>query len=234
MEVFHCIKKRRSVRKYLEKPVEWDKIMDILESAAAAPSAGNLQNWKFIVCANKANKEEVARACVDQLWISHAPVLIIVCAEPKHAESLYGERAEKLYNIQNCAAAAQNILLSATALGLSTCWVGAFDEEKVRDIFKMPAEARPQAIITLGYTDDETKTPDKIDLERLVFFEEWAGGFYSYAQVTGDYGANIRTGFENTKEYITKWLSVLKDKSVEQSKKIQDKIKKAKSKQGDQ
>ncbi len=225
MEVFHCIQKRRSIRKYLDKPVEWDKVVDILEAGRHAPSAGNLQNWKFIMCADADKKLEVAHASVDQLWISHAAVLIVICAEPKHAESLYGKRAEHLYNIQNCAAAAENMLLAATALGLGSCWVGAFDEEKVKDIFMMPPEVRVQAIITIGYADEEPDCPDKVDLEHIVFFEKWKMRFYDFAQVTGEYGQKIRSAFDSTKDMISKWLGVLKNKTLEQSKKV-SKIKK--------
>ena len=200
--------------------------MDILESGSLAPSAGNLQNWKFILCANKEKKNEVSKACVDQIWISNAPVLIIVCAEPKHSESLYGERANRLYNTQNCAAATQNMLLSATALGLGSCWVGAFDEEKIRDIFSMSPDIRPQAIITIGYSDEEPNVPDKIDLEHLVYFEKWKNTIHDFGQVTGEYGLKIKNAFNTSKDLVKKWLGVLKQKTSQQSKKIEKKIKK--------
>lgn len=230
MEVFHCINKRRSVRKYLDKPVEWGKLMDILDAGRMAPSAGNLQNWKFIVCANPAKKEEVARACVDQLWISHAPVLIIVCEEPKHSESLFGQRATRLYNIQNCAAAAENMLLAATALGLGSSWIGAFDEEKVKDIFSASADIRPQVIITIGYADEEPPMPDKLNLETIVYFEKWKSTLHDVAAIFGEYGLKIRTAFGSSKDLMNKWLGVLKEKSSEHSKKIKEKIKKSKTK----
>ncbi len=228
MEVFHCINKRRSIRKYLDKPVEWDKVMDILEAGSLAPSAGNLQNWKFILVTNKDNKEVVANACVNQLWLSSAPVLIIVCSEPKYAESLYGERADKLYNIQNCAAATQNMLLAATALGLGSCWIGAFDEEKIKDIFSMTADVRPQSIISIGYADEEPKTPDKVDLEHTVYFEKWKDTLHDFNEVTGEYGVKIRNVFSNTKDLMNKWMNLTKNKTIEKSKKLQEKIKKKK------
>lgn len=230
MEVLYAIKKRRSVRKYLDRPVEWDKLMDVLDAARLAPSAGNLQNWKFVVVSSKETKEEIAKAAVDQLWIAHAPVLIVMCAEPKHAESLYGDRSAKLYNIQNCAAAAENILLAATALGLGTCWIGAFSEEKVKDILAMPEDVRVQSIIAVGYADEEPHEPDKLDLEYLVYFERWKNTLHDFAAVTGEYGMKIRTAFENTKELMSKWLRIAKDKTVHESAKLKEKIKKAKEK----
>ncbi len=233
MEVFHCIKKRRSVRKYLDKPIEWGKVMDILDAGRLAPSAGNLQNWKFILITNSDKRQEIAKACVDQLWVMQAPVLIIVCSESKHAESLYGERANKLYNIQNCAAAIENMLLAATALGLGSCWVGAFDEEKVKDLVSMKQNERPQAIITIGYPDEEPKSPDKVDLEHLVYFEKWKSGLYDFAEVTGEYGQKIRKMFDNTREMMNKFAGAIKEKSIEQSKKLKEKIDKAKQKQED-
>jgi len=132
MDVLECIKTRRSIRKFLDVPVEWEKVTQIVDAARCAPSAGNLQNWKFIVVLNEDKRKSIAEACVHQLWMGKAPVHIIVCAEPERAKRFYGIRGERLYTIQNCGAAIENALLTAHSIGLAACWVGAFDEDMVK------------------------------------------------------------------------------------------------------
>ncbi|GIU69587.1 MAG: NADH dehydrogenase [Candidatus Woesearchaeota archaeon] len=132
METLEAINQRRSIRKYLDKPVEFEKITTIIDSARKAPSAGNLQDWSFIIVTDKNLIKQVASYALEQYWIATAPALIVVCGLPEKHEMYYGLRGKRLYNIQDCAAAIENILLSATDLGLGTCWVGAFEEEKIR------------------------------------------------------------------------------------------------------
>lgn len=175
MKVEEAIKKRRSTRKYLDKKVEWEKIGKIIEAASYSPSAGNLQNWQFIVVTDSKKKQEIAEASLKQYWIATAPALIIICNKKREIRSFYGERGEKLYSIQNCALAAENIMLTATSLGLATCWVGAFNEEAVSKALKIPPQDTiPEAIITIGYTAEETiKEQQRHPLDRITFFNEW-------------------------------------------------------------
>ena len=175
MEVEKAIKTRRSIRKYLDKKVEWEKIGKIIEAASYSPSAGNLQNWQFIVVTDSKKKQEIAEASLKQYWIATAPALIVICNKKQEIRSFYGERGEKLYSIQNCALAAQNIMLTATSLGLANCWVGAFNEEAVSKILKIPPQdIIPEAIITIGYAAEETiKEQQRHPLDRITFFDEW-------------------------------------------------------------
>ena len=113
--VLKLIATRRSIRKYKDIPVEWTKMVDILEAGRCAPSCGNLQNWKFIVVTEPEAKHKVAEACVKQYWMEQAPVLIVICSNPDKAEKHYGVRGEKLYSVQNGAAAAMNMILAASS-----------------------------------------------------------------------------------------------------------------------
>lgn len=173
MDVFEAINKRRSIRRYLERPVEFEKITTILDAARKAPSAGNLQSWSFIIVTEKSLITEVASYAIDQYWIQTAPVVIVVCATPEKNEMYYGLRGKRLYNIQDCAAAIENILLAATNLGLATCWIGAFEEEKIRTMFAIPGDVRPQAIITLGYGDETPSEKSLVPIENIVFFNRY-------------------------------------------------------------
>ncbi len=175
MEVFDAIMSRRSIRKYKDKQVPWDNIVTIMQAGKYAPSAGNLQNWKFIVVKSDAKRKAIAKACMHQEWVETAPVHIVVVAEPEKAERYYGTRGARLYTIQGCAAAIENMLLTAHSLGLGTCWVGAFNEDEIWRILNLPEEKTVQAVITIGYADEAPEPPPKYRIEHMMFFEKWWG-----------------------------------------------------------
>lgn len=176
MDIFKCIHSRRSVRKFLDIPVEWEKVGVILDAGTAAPSSGNLQNWKFIVVQNEKKRQEIAEAALQQYWIASAPAIIVICAELRRARQFYGVRGERLYSIQNCAAVAENMLLAAHALGLSSCWVGAFDEGMVSRALSIPddVDIRPQIILPIGYPDESPAKPQSVPLDNITYFEKWS------------------------------------------------------------
>lgn len=173
MDVLEAIKTRRSIRKFLDMPIEFEKLDKILQAGAAAPSAGNLQNWKFIVVADKENREKLADAAFQQFWMTTAPVFIVVCAEIEKTKQYYGIRGERLYGIQNCAAAVMNMLNVAWAEGIGSCWVSAFDEDMIKRTLNIPDPVRPQAIIPLGYPDEKPPSPPKKTVETCSYVEEW-------------------------------------------------------------
>ncbi|MCL6560259.1 MAG: nitroreductase family protein [Firmicutes bacterium] len=101
--------------------------------------------------------------------MAEAPVVVVVCAEPSRSAQYYGERGRHLYCLQDTAAATQNMLLAATAYGLGSCWVGAFDENQVRDCLGIPPERRPVALIPLGYAAAQLESrPGRRSLEEVT------------------------------------------------------------------
>lgn len=154
-DVIAAIEERRSIREFEETPVPDATIGRLIESASLAPSAGNLEPWKFVVVKREDLRHALASAAYGQNFIEDAPVCIVVCAEPQRSAARYGERGANLYCIQDSAAAVQNILLTATAYGLGSCWVGAFDEARVRDILGLDPKFMPVAIIPIGYAATE-------------------------------------------------------------------------------
>ncbi len=176
MDVIEAIRTRRSIRKYLGAPVEWDKLGQIIEAGKAAPSSGNLQNWKFVIVTEKDRRQQIADACLQQRWMATAPVHIVVVAEPEPAIMHYGVRGERLYTIQNCAAAVENMLLAANALGLGSCWIGAFDEDMLKRAIGCTERVRPQAVITVGYADEKVPEPDEYTLEDVTYLNKWKTG----------------------------------------------------------
>jgi nitroreductase len=175
MEVLECITTRRCIRKYQKKEIQWDLVSNVLEAGRFAPSAGNLQNWKFVVILDEDKRNAIAEACVKQFWMAEAPLHIIIIGEPEKAKRHYGDRGERLYTVQGCAAAMENMMLEAHNLGLGSCWVGAFDEDKIRSIIGAPKEARPQAIVTVGYAAEEPEIPTRYPLEPMTYFNKWRG-----------------------------------------------------------
>ena len=176
MDIFEAIAKRRSIRKYQDKDVD-DKLIGVmLWAAAQAPSAGNLQEWRFIVVKDKKTKEMLYKAALEQEHVKQAPVLIVVAADLEVQILRYGKRGELVYALEDCAAAIENMLLVATALGLGTCWVGAFDEEDVKNILRLPDFLRPIAIITVGYPAEELEKKE-VDYSRFAFLEFYGRKF---------------------------------------------------------
>lgn len=171
MQLMEAVKGRSSIRKYENKPVEDDKIWEMLEAARWAPNAGNTQTWRFFVVKNEVLKRKLSSAALNQRHIRAAPVDIVVGYDMEEMYRFYRERGVELYAIQDSAAATQNMLLRAYSLGLATCWVGAFDEREVAKILNLPKKIRPVAIVAVGYPAEKEETPRK-PLEDLVEFYE--------------------------------------------------------------
>ncbi len=204
MDTLECIKTRRSVRKYRDEPVAWEKIGMVLEAGKSAPSSGNLQNWKFIVVTDEEKRKGIANACIQQYWMFQAPVHIVVCADPRKAVQFYGIRGDRLYSVQNCAAAVQNMLLAAHDQGLGACWVGAFDENELKKVLSIAEEIRPQAVITIGYSDEVVPEPVHYTLENLVFFEKWGSRIKDLDAVLGHYGNKLHKHIDAAKKGVSK------------------------------
>ncbi len=174
MNLDQCIRTRRSVRKFTTKHLDDETIAMIVEAAQYAPSSGNVQNWRLIVMRDAKKREAITKACgKEHSWLGKAPVIIIVCSEMDEMKRLYGAKGEKMYAIQNCAAAIQNILLQAHSLGIGSCWVGEFDEKEIKAIGELEGHVEPQAIIALGYAKESPETPQRDPIEHMVFFEKY-------------------------------------------------------------
>lgn len=171
-ECIRLLFKRKSVRSFLDKDVDDKVILQILEAGNAAPSAGNLQPREFIVVRNKNIKENLSKAALNQRFIARAPVVIVVVANFPRSTKVYGERGY-FYTIQDCSAAIQNILLAAEAFGLGSCWVGAFKDEEVSRILKLPDYTRPMAIIPIGYPKKEGPKTGRISIQELIHRDHW-------------------------------------------------------------
>ncbi len=154
VDVLECIQQRRSIREFQPTPIPPDVLTKLVEAAAWAPSAGNWQSWRFVVVLRKELRDGLVVASNGQDFLEQAPAIIVVCAEPDRAAHHYGERARDLYCLQDTAAAIQNLLLAAHALGLGACWVGDYEEDKVQKLLKLDPSFRPIALIPVGYPNE--------------------------------------------------------------------------------
>ena len=152
MDFWEAVRGRVSVRTYQpDRPVPDHLIGQLLAAAIRAPSAGNRQPWHFVVVRDGETRSELALAAYGQSFVAQAPVVIVVCADPDRSRARYGARGREFYCLQDTAAATENLLLAAVALGLGACWVGAFDERAATAALKLRRHLRPVALIPVGY-----------------------------------------------------------------------------------
>lgn len=201
MDVLDCIATRRSIRKFSDIPVEFEKLGNILNAGRFAPNAGNLQDWKFVLVTEKEQREELARACVEQHWVGTAPVIIVVCTEPEKTARFYGERGEK-YSIQNGSAAIMSMLLAIHAEGLASCWVGAFEDEAVRRLLGVPDNVLVQGVLPVGYPDEKVPVPQRKTLEDVMFIESWGNRVKDVASYMEWYGEHVQKAVKKGKEMV--------------------------------
>lgn len=178
MDLLDCIKSRRSIRRYKNTPIPEKVLQNILESAIWAPSAKNLQNWEFIIIKSQESKEKLLQCLFNHKFILEAPVIIIICSNLKDIKTEFGEVGEKIFAIQGTSAAVENILLYAHSLGLGTCWIGAFEPDRLSKLLKLPSHIRPDAIISLGYPDEKPDIPERISYREKTWLERYGEPYF--------------------------------------------------------
>lgn len=173
MDIFEAISQRRSIRKFKEEDVDDEVIRKIIEGGIWAPSAGNLQSWEVIQVKNPETKEKLCEAAYMRDFISKAPVILVVCGNQQVSGAIYDKRGVELYCIQDAACAAQNMLLTAHAMGLGACWVGAFNEQRVSELLDLPSYLRPVSLVTVGFPDEKPYPPPRRDMEEFLHLERY-------------------------------------------------------------
>lgn len=170
MQFRDVIAKRRSVRHFdAKKAVSDVDVKAILEAAVLAPTAGNIQPWRFFVIRSPEKRKVLAEA-MHQPWAAAAPVVLVVAVDPRPCAARYGDRGEQLYSIQDSAAAAQNALLATVDRGLSSCWIGAFDEKAVGAAIGAVSPVTPIAVLPIGYSAESGGRPSRRPLEEVTYW----------------------------------------------------------------
>lgn len=157
MDVFEAIARRKSVRSYEPASVSKETLEKLLEAARLSPSARNSQPWHFVVVSDLTKRRALSKG-VFARFLSEVPVVIVACGDPSLSPDWY---------VVDVALAGENMVLAATAEGLSTCWVGSFDELKVRELLKIPDNLRVVALLAVGYAHEKASVRRRfIDLVR--------------------------------------------------------------------
>ena len=227
MDVIKAITTRRSFREFKDRRVEMDDLLFLCELAMKAPSAGNLQDYRFIVSRDRKKIAKLPAVCMDQEWIRHATGVIVVCSQPSIQIKWYGEQGSFLAT-QNAAAAAQNILLGAHSLGLGACWVSGFDKEKAGSIFGVGGDARVEVVIPIGYPvgKPEPKSENAIDV--MVYFDSYGNDKADLALLNKDYSVKMQEHLEEAQYQIDKQSKKVKPMIEKIKKHVQEKLTKKK------
>ncbi|HUW48408.1 MAG TPA: nitroreductase family protein [Patescibacteria group bacterium] len=178
MELLEAIKCRRSIRSYTEEEVTDDELNAILEAATWAPTPCNKQSWRFVVVRKPETIEKLYGAASystqHQIFVKKAKIVIVVCTDLGLYRTFpHKERALSLFTIQETAAATQNLLLTAHALGLGACWVSLFSEDQVKGALNLPKDIRPLVILPLGHTKSKTHPKPRKPLKDVVRYESY-------------------------------------------------------------
>lgn len=165
--VMSNILNRRSIRAYTSKKVDRTDIIQILTAASWAPSGNNIQPWRFSVITNAKLIKELSSLTIYHNWVQSAPCLIAVFLDTKTVD----DKISNIYlkHVQAIGAAIQNMLLTAHELGLGTCWIGEIlkNEDKVKKLIGIPSEMQLMAIISVGYSNKDSKSR-RMDISETV------------------------------------------------------------------
>jgi len=176
LEVFEAIQKRKSVRSYEPTPIPSEKLKKVLEAARLAPSAGNVQPWRFIVVLDAQKRRKIAKGCRYGHFLDESPVVIVGCGDQK--------ASPRWHAVDTCIAM-ENLVLAATGEGLGTCWIGVFNEKAIREMLKIPSHLKVVALLALGFSREKLDISAKLahlirprkKLERIAYLEEYGKRF---------------------------------------------------------
>jgi len=170
LNIYELIALRKSVRTYRQEDIPQDILQRILEAARLAPSASNRQEWRFVVVRDQIKRNKLAKAACDQAFVSEAPVVLACCADTDGHMMRCGQQCYPI----DVAIAIDHITLCAAAEGLGTCWIGAFYEDRVKEILNIPDHFRIVELLTMGFPRDASPIRKRrLPLEELVRYEAW-------------------------------------------------------------
>jgi len=172
MELDKIIVSRHSIREYANKDIDYKLIGKILDIAKNAPSTSNVQNCRFIIVKDNKAREKIAMACLDQLWMTSAPMHLVICYDERNIKTVFPKEYIE-YSIQNASIIATLIMLKATELNLGTCWVAISDHKLIASILKLPDFIIPSVVITMGYPSGHYKKTKRNSIEILTHFEAY-------------------------------------------------------------
>jgi len=181
-DILEIIKSRRSIRNYKNEKIKDEEILKIVEAGRWAPSASNNQPWRFIIVQNEELIKKIGDACkilTINSFVEKAPLIIIIYTEKKH-------RWVEL----DCGICAENMMLEAHSIGIGSCFVGAFKENKIKEIINLPEDFNVVGLITFGYKENEKEPTLRLDLKDIVKYD-----FYTKDKTKIVSKKSIKSGF---------------------------------------
>jgi len=169
MNVIEAIRNRRSIRSFENRPIEDEKLKVVLEAGRLAPSAKNLQEWKFIVVKDEKTRKNLATAAKGQSFVGEAPVVIVACGTVTDYVMTCGQLTYPI----DVAISLDHMTLAAVDEGLGTCWIGAFYEDSVKEILGIPANNRVVALLPIGYPKESPPARPRKSISEIVVYERW-------------------------------------------------------------
>ena len=169
MDLFEAIATRYSVRGYRPDPIDDETLARVLEAARRAPTAANRQAFRIVVVQTKGREDELLRV-YGRRWFVQAPLVLAMVAVPAEA---WRRMDDKPYDEVDATIAMDHLVLAATALGLGTCWIAAFDPQAAREVLGLPDDVEPIAFTPLGLPDKASAGTGRRPLEELVRYERW-------------------------------------------------------------
>jgi nitroreductase len=167
MDVMEAIKSRRSIRRFKDLPIEQEKLLQVLEAGRLAPSANNQQDWNFVVVRDADLRQKLAEVCHEQAFIGEAPVVIVACTTNASRIMRSGYQCAAV----DLSIAVAHMTLAAVALGLGSCWIGAFDTNKVAAVLGLPQGLAPVHVVPLGYPVESPAARPRKSLDEVVIYK---------------------------------------------------------------
>ena len=171
MDLMEAIRTRRSIRRYKPTPVPEKLLKEVLSAARLAPSANNAQPWKIVVVRDEDAKRRLAAGANGQKFIAQAPIVLVACGIPDEAFPTVGGYMSS--DVMDVSIALDHLTLAAHSVGLGTCWIAWFKEEKIKAILAIPEDVKVVAMTPLGYPDEAPDRTPRRNLEELISYEKY-------------------------------------------------------------
>lgn len=171
------VSQRRSIRRYLDQNVDREKILTCIEAARLAPSADNVQPWRFLIIDDSQVKQAFSKEAFSGIYFisrfaAKAPVLILILARLDIIANRIGKQIQGIhYYFIDIGIAGEHIVLQAEELGLGTCWIGWFNIRRTRKFFKIPRKYKIVSLLSMGYYEKKpTREKKRREMEEIVWF----------------------------------------------------------------
>jgi|WetSurMetagenome_2_1015567.scaffolds.fasta_scaffold135542_2 nitroreductase len=168
MDFFSLIQTRHSIRSFQKRSIEEEKIKALLNAINSAPSAGNIQAYEVYLVTAQDKRDILARAAWMQEFIATAPIVLAFCTHSALSEEKYGKRGAQLYAVQDATIACTYAMLAAVELGLSSVWVGAFNDEAVKTVLDTAEGLQPVALLPIGYADESPSITSRRPIGEII------------------------------------------------------------------